>query len=344
MHTTDRGLRALLAAGILAVMGGPAWGQVADHLKCYQMKDVLNLGGTVDLDTPQFGVDPGCKISKAKLLCVPGTKTNVAVIDKKTKLPIPPLPFAGVSQPGDQICYKVTCPKPTVPIADQAVTDQFGTRTLTKFKASFVCTPAVKGSAYCGDGVKNGSEQCDGSDAAACPDACRADCTCPTPRFVDNGNGTITDNETGLQWEKKTTAVGSGSNYDDPHDVDNVYSWSASGTAANGTVFTEFLTKLNTPPCFADHCDWRLPSEEGRWVPGGLKELEGIVDMTAIGCGSGNPCIDPVFGPTVADPYWSLTTSVSDAYYAWLLHFYEGVVYGLNKDTTYYVRAVRTGS
>ncbi len=41
---------------------------------------------------------------------------------------------------------------------------------------------------------------------------------CP-PRFVDNGNGTITDRQTGLMWEKKTT---DGS----IHDLYNSYSWS----------------------------------------------------------------------------------------------------------------------
>ena len=40
-------------------------------------------------------------------------------------------------------------------------------------------------------------------------------------RFEDNLDGTVTDRETGLQWEQKTTAVGSGVNLADPHDVDN---------------------------------------------------------------------------------------------------------------------------
>lgn len=31
----------------------------------------------------------------------------------------------------------------------------------------------------------------------------------PQPRFVDNGDGTITDNQTGLMWEKKTGTLGS---------------------------------------------------------------------------------------------------------------------------------------
>src|SRR5262245_48010939 len=40
-------------------------------------------------------------------------------------------------------------------------------------------------------------------------------------RLTDNGNETITDSQTGLIWEKKTTAVGSGENLRDPRDVDN---------------------------------------------------------------------------------------------------------------------------
>jgi hypothetical protein len=40
-------------------------------------------------------------------------------------------------------------------------------------------------------------------------------------RFEDNGDGTVTDHQTGLQWEQK---VSPGGGLADPHDVDNVYS------------------------------------------------------------------------------------------------------------------------
>jgi len=53
-------------------------------------------------------------------------------------------------------------------------------------------------------------------------------------------------------------------NYADPHDFDNVYTWTDPGdsdnTNADGTMWTDFLVKLNTPPCFAGHCDWRIPT------------------------------------------------------------------------------------
>ncbi len=37
---------------------------------------------------------------------------------------------------------------------------------------------------FCGDNVRAGPEDCDGSDAAACPGQCQVDCTCPEPLSV----------------------------------------------------------------------------------------------------------------------------------------------------------------
>jgi hypothetical protein len=143
-------------------------GAESDHLKCYKIKDPLNLGGTIDLDTLQFGAESGCSISEAKLFCAPASNTSVSVEDHRT--PITPLTVFGSPTTDDRVCYKLKCPgKPS----DQVVTDQFGTRTLSKFKASLVCTPAVKGAQYCGDGVRNGGEACEGHDVggATCADA-----------------------------------------------------------------------------------------------------------------------------------------------------------------------------
>jgi hypothetical protein len=165
-------------------------------------------------------------------------------------------------------------------------------------------------------------------------------------RFDDNGDGTVTDHETGLQWEKKDS-LGGGADAGNPHDADNVYSWSAGGggfTAPDGTAFTDFLVRLNgvSPDgmtltgCFAGHCDWRLPT---------ILELAGIADLDAAGCGSGSPCIDPIFGPTVADHHWSATTDANLATNAWLISFLSGLVDLDPKSiTTAYVRAVRGGS
>jgi hypothetical protein len=129
-----------VAVLVIVTAAASAHAAVNDHLKCYKVKDALNLAAVVDLNSPQFGLEAGCKVSKAKFFCVPATKTVVSAEDKKTHVPITPLPVGG-PDPGDRVCYKVKCPEPFPP--DTQVTDQFGTRTVTKFKTSLLCTPAV---------------------------------------------------------------------------------------------------------------------------------------------------------------------------------------------------------
>lgn len=161
-------------------------------------------------------------------------------------------------------------------------------------------------------------------------------------RFVDNGDGTVTDHETGLQWEKKDN-LGGGQNFANPHDADNAYTWSPGSWTTDGTAFTDFLVKLNTCTSFdgititggfAGHCDWRLPT---------IAELQTIVDLDAPGCGFGNPCIDPILGPTVAFDYWS-STSLTFPSGAWVMDFDDGSPRNAFKNFPLYVRAVRTGS
>ena len=223
----------------------------------------------------------------------------------------------------------------------------------------------------CGNGVLDGNETCD-PPGLRCANAfiagfCNADCACeplspgptPTPilgaRFVDNGDWTVTDHQTGLQWEKKTTVAGSGANFADPHDGDNLYTWcldanqdlSCDNTQSttgpkDGPLFTQFLAALNTSPCFAGHCDWRVPTVN---QDGSAPELETILDRSAPGCGSGGPCIDQIFGSTVPGCYWSATTYATTLNHAWCVFFgNEGVdnAYIL-KSGIVYVRAVRAG-
>lgn len=212
----------------------------------------------------------------------------------------------------------------------------------------------------CGNRVLDGGETCD-PPGFGCPFAsgggfCNAACSCEVPtRFIDNGDGTLTDNSTGLMWEKKTGTVGiprdcSRTPCPDPHDVNNSYDWCRDlnhygycdtvGYPPNGGVFTDFLPRLNTPPCFASHCDWRLPRVNR---DGGTAELETIVDPNKPGCGNGIiPCIDPVFGPTVANYYWSAGTHALYRDCAWSVQFDTGNVQYIYKYFDLQVRAVRT--
>ena len=219
----------------------------------------------------------------------------------------------------------------------------------------------------CGNGTVEVPEQCDGplADGVTCTTAgagfgplrCGSGCTfdtsaCSATRFTDGGDGTVIDHQTGLQWEKK---VSPGEGTLDPHDVDNLYSWGDLDGCpfrgcANGTAFSDFLLRLNdcypnggTFPLeeggFAGHCDWRLPT---------LTELRGIIDVTASGCGLGSPCIDPIFGPTIPDAYWTaiisdvITPGSSDPTGAYDVYFYNGLFTTNVKTLELSVRAVRT--
>jgi len=121
--------------------------------------------------------------------------------------------------------------------------------------------------------------------------------SCEAVRFIDNADGTVIDNLSGLQWEKKDS-FDSMPNLVDPHDADNLYTWSATGVAGDGTAFTDLLKRLNDN-CFAGQCDWRLPS---------LAELQGIEEVPpdlGLPCAH-TGCLDPKFGPN-AFTYWTTT-------------------------------------
>ena len=143
-------------------------------------------------------------------------------------------------------------------------------------------------------------------------------------RFLDLGK-TVFDTKTGLEWEKKTTAAGSGANFADLHDVDNTYPW----LTATGS----WITAVNNEK-FAGRSDWRVPTKD---------ELLTILDTPTPGTGAGcthSPCIDPIFGPTAPSIYWSATEF--GAFTFWFVNFVTGNADG-SENFPWFVRAVRTG-
>ncbi len=154
--------------------------------------------------------------------------------------------------------------------------------------------------------------------------------TCVGTRFVDNGDGTVTNGLTTLVWEKKTNDA-------TVHDEGNVYTWSTGTNTDDGTAFTSFLATVNGGGGFAGANGWRLPT---------LAELQTIVEdfaCTKSSCNCGSPpCLDGTFSPTPSNFYWSATSYVL-ANLAWYVSFDQGAVYYAIETVGLYVRAVRGG-
>jgi hypothetical protein len=163
--------------------------------------------------------------------------------------------------------------------------------------------------------------------------------SCDQARYLDNGDGTVMDTLTGLQWERKRKLDGT-VNLEKARDADNQYSWSAGGAAADGTAYTDHLAQLNSN-CFAGHCDWRLPT---------FAELQTILDTEQGVCSGGSgACIDPIFGPTAPAFHWTSSSRIEPnlAAHGMIVDFggsFEfGYVGSVNKFRAYAVRAVRGG-
>jgi len=197
--------------------------------------------------------------------------------------------------------------------------------------------------------------------------------------FVDNGNGTITDVNTGLMWEKKRKRTSSpvvctntSGSCADPHDADNQYTWTdgpcCAETDYDGTAVTIFLEQLNnrcsndpSVSCtvdancavpggacgFAGHRDWRLPTQT---------ELLGIVVSGAAppavasafrGANCGAACTDlanPACSCDALSGYWSSVGDAGVATDAWYVNTNGGGMLSGLKTGLNFVRAVRGGS
>jgi Protein of unknown function (DUF1566). len=98
-----------------------------------------------------------------------------------------------------------------------------------------------------------------------------------TNLFVDNGDGTITDEATGLMW----TQSDSGSD----EFADMLSSYTNDDGSLNWEEALDFAEHLD----YAGYDDWRLPN---------AKELQSIVDYTRSPDTTNSPAIDPIFAST----------------------------------------------
>ncbi len=133
----------------------------------------------------------------------------------------------------------------------------------------------------------------------------------PSPRFTDNGNGTVTDNLTGLVWLKVASCI-----Y-----IDWTSALSSVATLASGS------------------CGLADSSVAGQWRLPTVKELSSLVNA-----GAANPALPaghPFLGVQPTN-YWSSTTSAQNTSNAWGVNLYDGSVNSNNKNNAF-VWPVRGG-
>jgi len=135
----------------------------------------------------------------------------------------------------------------------------------------------------------------------------------PSPRFTDNGNGTVTDNLTGLIWLKNANCFGT-------------WDWANALTSAN---------TLNS-----GECGLTDGSAEGAWRLPNCKELESLLDLGRFrpALPSGHP-----FSGVQMIYYWSSSSHVGNPGYAWVVDLSDGAVYAHGKPSHFYVWPVRGG-
>jgi len=120
------------------------------------------------------------------------------------------------------------------------------------------------------------------------------DYTINPPSYTLNGDGTTTDNVTGLMWQ---------SSADDAY-----FNWYEASGTPDATYNPGGVVDVCGGLSLASYNDWRLPSEN---------ELQGIVNYDR-----NSPSIDPAYFPgTSSHGYWASTTHALYEEEAWIVDF-----------------------
>lgn len=149
--------------------------------------------------------------------------------------------------------------------------------------------------------------------------------TWPNPRFTDNGNGTVTDNLTGLIWLKDANCFGA-------------QAWTTALSSCNSLA--------------SGTCGLTDGSVAGNWRLPNVRELQSLVHYgvynpavpNTAGTGkwtSGNPFTGVLSG---SNYYWSSSTSADSSTSAWNVNLYDAVVNKTAKGNNCSVWPVRGGN
>ncbi len=145
----------------------------------------------------------------------------------------------------------------------------------------------------------------------------------PGPRFTDNGNGTVTDNLTGLIWLKNANCA---------------------GTTVDWNTAVDYANALNDgcTSCFgtASDCGLSDGSTAGQWRLPNIEELYSLIDLGQYSPAlpSGHP-----FTGVQSYSYWSGSSCASNTSNAWFVTLNSGYVGTSDKTVTDYAWPVRGG-
>ncbi|MFA6435283.1 MAG: DUF1566 domain-containing protein [Elusimicrobiales bacterium] len=133
-----------------------------------------------------------------------------------------------------------------------------------------------------------------------------------SPSYTNNGDGTTTDNVTGLMWARGAYGTS--------------YTWA--------NALSSCTTTMNSGSGYAGYKDWRLPN---------VRELISIIDY-----GIAQPCVNgAAFPGTQTNGYWTSTThpTATSAFVVLINTTGEpcGRAYDGAKTANFYVRCVRGG-
>ncbi|NWH05512.1 DUF1566 domain-containing protein [Desulfobacter latus] len=125
----------------------------------------------------------------------------------------------------------------------------------------------------------------------------------PAPAYQDNGDGTVTDLNTGLMWQQE--------------DDDTRRTWQDAVDYCDALVF-------------AGYSDWHLPTRRELFSIVNLGRYDPAIDTDYFpGCNSSY--------------YWSGSMYASNSSDAWDVYFNHGYVYHYARTHNFYVRCVRSG-